>query len=94
MHGSEDLKRVKPKLKLGDFVRISKYRGKFKHGYSANYTNEVVVVADVLETTAILLTIEQKFEMLIRLLEHFTKKNEVFSNPLMSNKSSKLIYNV
>ena len=32
-------------------MRISKYRGKFKRGYTANYTNEVFVITDVLKTT-------------------------------------------
>ena len=50
LYGSKDEK-SKPKFKPGDFVRISKYRGKFKRGYTANYTNEVFVVTDVLETT-------------------------------------------
>ena len=51
LYGSKDEK-SKPKFKPGDFVRISKYCGKFKRGYTANYTNEVFVVTDVLETTS------------------------------------------
>ena len=39
--------------KPGDFVRISKYRGKFKRGYTPNYTSEVFVVTDVLKTTPV-----------------------------------------
>ena len=42
-----------PKFSAGDFVRISKHRGKFKRGYTANYTDEVFVVTDVLKTTPV-----------------------------------------
>ena len=45
--------RTTPKFKGGDFVRISKYRGKFKRGYTANYTDEVFVVTDVLNTSPV-----------------------------------------
>ena len=50
LYGSKDEK-SNPKFKPGDFVQISKYRGKFKLGHTAIYTNEVFVVADILETT-------------------------------------------
>ena len=73
LYGSKDEK-SKPIFKPGDFVRISKYRGKLKRGYSANYTNEVFVVTDVLQTTPFTYKIE-KFEMMKRLLGLFTKKN-------------------
>ena len=43
----------KPKFKPGDFVRISKYRNKFKRGYTANFTSEAFVVTDVLKTNPI-----------------------------------------
>ena len=43
----------KPKFAPGEFVRISKYRGKFTRGYTANYTNEVFVITDVLKTTPV-----------------------------------------
>ena len=42
-----------PKFNPGDFVRISKYRKTFKRGYTANYTDEVFVVTDVLETNPV-----------------------------------------
>ena len=46
----KQIRKRKPKFKPGEFVRISKYRGKFKRGYTANYTNEVFVVTDVIKT--------------------------------------------
>ena len=50
---STDQKKLVPKFSPGDFVRISKHRGKFKRGYTANYTNEVFVVTDILNTQPI-----------------------------------------
>ena len=50
LYGDKESKDT-PKFTPGDFVRISKYRGKFKRGYTANYTDEVFVVTDVLPTT-------------------------------------------
>lgn len=47
---SESAKVSRSKFKIGDFVRISKHRGKFKRGYTANFTNEVFVVTNVLKT--------------------------------------------
>ena len=37
----------KPKFKIGDRVRISKYKGVFDKGYIPNWTNEVFEVSDV-----------------------------------------------
>ena len=50
---AETIVRTKLTYKPGDFVRISKYRGKFKRGYTPNYTSEVFVVTDVLKTTPV-----------------------------------------
>ena len=50
---SREPSKTKQQFKPGDFVRISKHRGKFKRGYTANYTNEVFIVTDVLHTTPV-----------------------------------------
>ena len=42
--------RATAQFKLGDYVRISKYRKTFKRGYEANYTNEVFIVSEVYKT--------------------------------------------
>ena len=42
---------VQPKLEVGDVVRIFKLRGKFKRGYTPNYTSELFKVAEVLSTS-------------------------------------------
>ena len=52
LYGSKQSKTT-PKFKPGDFVRISKYRKTFKRGYTANFTDEVFVVTDVMRTTPV-----------------------------------------
>lgn len=44
------LKKTKPTFQVGDTVRIFKHRGKFKRGYTANFTNEWFRVSEVLQT--------------------------------------------
>ena len=43
----------KPTFKIGDFVRISKDKGKFRRGFKTNFTSEVFVITDVLNTNPI-----------------------------------------
>ena len=45
------LKTPQPFFKKGDTVRIFKQRGKFKRGYTANYTDELFQITEVLDTT-------------------------------------------
>lgn len=42
-----------PKFKVGDFVRISKYRELFSKGYTPNWSNEIFVVKKVNQTNPI-----------------------------------------
>lgn len=44
---------TKPKFKIGDFVRLSKYKHVFEKGYTANYTTEVFQINDVRNTNPI-----------------------------------------
>ena len=53
LYNNQNKSKPSPKFSPGDFVRISKYRGKFKRGYTANYTDEVFVITDVLKTVPI-----------------------------------------
>ena len=39
-----------PKFKVGDLVRISKYKNIFAKGYTANWSEEVVVIKEVKNT--------------------------------------------
>jgi hypothetical protein len=43
-------KKDRPVFKVGDKVRISKHKGTFRRGYLANFTSEIFVVSEVLDT--------------------------------------------
>jgi hypothetical protein len=54
LYGNEtDVKSIKPKFKVGDKVRISKYKKVFDKGYLPNWTTELFTVSKVLNTTPI-----------------------------------------
>ena len=44
---NEDSNKVKPKFKVGDHVRISKYKNIFAKGYTQNWSEEVFVVSKI-----------------------------------------------
>ena len=44
---NEDLKKIGSNFKVGDYVRISKYRNIFAKGYTANWSEEVFVVSKI-----------------------------------------------
>ena len=62
-----------PKFKIGDHVRISKYKNTFAKGYTPNWSEEVFVIKEV--------KVQFHGHMLLmilivkKLLEHFMKKN-------------------
>ena len=60
-----------PKLKVGDHVRISKYKNIFAKGYSPNWSKEVFVIKEVKNTVPWVLVIL----LVKKLLERFIKKN-------------------
>jgi hypothetical protein len=45
--------RREPKFSVGQFVRISLHREKFKRGYLANYSDEIFVITEVLPTVPV-----------------------------------------
>ena len=47
---SEDINKKDPKFKVGDYVRISKYRRIFAKGYTPNSSEEVFVVSKIKNT--------------------------------------------
>ena len=47
---NEDFNKKDPKLKVGDHVRISKYKKIFAKGYAPNWSEEVSVVSKVKHT--------------------------------------------
>ena len=42
------IKRERPKFRVGDYVRIWNYKGKFGRGYQADFSNELFVINKVL----------------------------------------------
>ena len=62
-----------PIFKVGDYVRISKYKNIFAKGYTPNWSKEVFVINKVKNTVPWTCVINDlKVE---KLLEHFMKKN-------------------
>ena len=57
-----------PKFKVGDHVRISKYKNIFDEGYTPNWSEEVFVIKKIKNTV-------HGHMWLKKLLEHFMKKN-------------------
>ena len=47
---NEDSDITKPKFKVGDHVRISKYKNIFAKGYTQNWSEEVFVVSKIKDT--------------------------------------------
>ena len=47
---SKEINNKKPKFKIGDIVRISKYKNIFAKGYTPNWSEEVLVVKKVKNT--------------------------------------------
>ena len=59
-----------PKFKVGDHVRISKYKNIFAKGYTPNWSEEVFVIKEIKNTVPWTYGLYWKI-----LLEHFMKKN-------------------
>ena len=47
---NEDFNKKDPKFKVGDHVKISKYKNIFAKGYAPNWTEEVLVVSVIKNT--------------------------------------------
>ena len=47
---NQDSNLTKPKFKVGDHVRISKYKNIFAKGYTQNWSEEVFVVSKIKDT--------------------------------------------
>ena len=71
IHFGKEVNDKDPKFKVGDHVRISKYKNIFVKGYTPNWSEEVFVIKEVKNTvpwTYVILMVK-------KLLEHFMKKN-------------------
>ena len=51
--GDNNKSKSKTKFKVGDRVRISKYKTKFNRGFTPNFTNEIFTVVEVLKTSPV-----------------------------------------
>ena len=47
---NEDFNKINPKFKVGDYVRISKYKNIFAKGYTPNWSEEVFVIDKIKNT--------------------------------------------
>ena len=56
---NEDSNVTKPKFKVGDHVRISKYKNIFAKGYTQNWSKEVFVVSKIRGTVLWIYVIEK-----------------------------------
>ena len=56
----DKMKFSKIKYKIGDLVRISKYKGVFAKGYISNWTNEIFIVKNVYKGKPNMYTIKDK----------------------------------
>ena len=65
-----------PKCKVGDHVRISKYKNIFAKGYTPNWSEEVFVIIKIKNTVSWTCVINLlMISMVKKLLEHFMEKN-------------------
>ena len=73
IESSKEIINKHPKFKVGDTVRISKYKNIFAKGYTPNWSEEIFVIKKVKNTVpwinVIMILMEKK------LLERFTKTN-------------------
>ena len=77
---NEDSKEKDPKTKVGDHVRISKYKNTFAKGYTPNWSEEVFIITKIKDavpwTYAISDLVNENFQRMVNpLLEVFMKNN-------------------
>ena len=53
IHYTPDAVKEKPKFKIGDRVRIYKYKKLFSKGYETNWTKEIFVISEIRKTSPI-----------------------------------------
>ena len=54
---NEDSNKKNPKFKIGDRVKISKYKNKFAKGYVSNWSEDVFIVNEIKNTVPLTYTI-------------------------------------
>jgi len=60
LYGSDTLPTKKPKFKVGDLVRISKYKGAFDKGYLPNWSREIFIIKSVKDTQPVTYLLEDQ----------------------------------
>ena len=58
LYGNIQSSNEKPKFKVGDRVRIYRYKNIFEKGYKPNWTKEIFVITDIKKTNPITYTIK------------------------------------
>lgn len=58
LYGNTQSSKEKPKFKVGDRVRIYRYKNIFEKGYKPNWTKEIFVITDIKKTNPITYTIK------------------------------------
>ena len=53
LYPEEEVKKEKPKFKIGDRVRISKKKDKFEKGFTTRWRREIFVIEQVLNTSPV-----------------------------------------
>lgn len=48
LYGIRELKKIKPKFKIGDRVRISKNKMQFEKGYTNNWSHEIFTIFEII----------------------------------------------
>ena len=75
---NKEIRNKHPKFKIGDIVRISKYKNKFAKGYTRNWSEDIFVIRKIKNTVwwhILLMILMEK-----KLLEVFTKNNRKKKN--------------
>jgi hypothetical protein len=62
---TRNILKIKPKLKVGDRVRISRIKGLFEKGYLPNWSEELYVIDEVLETIPVTYKIKDSLDRII-----------------------------
>ena len=73
IESSREINNKNPKFKIGDIIRISKYKNIFAKGYTPNWSEEMFVIKKVKKYCAVDMLLMILMEK--KLLERFTKMN-------------------
>lgn len=78
IYNDNNVKNIKPKFKLNEYVRISKYKGIFEKGYTPNWSMEVFQISKIIYSNPI--------TYIIKDLKEEELKGRFYSEELMKTK--------